>query len=37
MTARTRWGLISGVLGLFANVVASFIFGFCGPVVGLEL
>jgi len=34
MNARIRWGLISGVIGFFANIVASLIFGFCGPVIG---
>lgn len=33
MTAKVRWGLILGIVGLFVNTLASLIFAFCGPIV----
>lgn len=35
MQARTRIGLIVGVIGLVLNICVSAVLGFCGPVVSL--
>jgi hypothetical protein len=37
MTARIRWGLIAGVVGLFVNTLASLVFAFCGPIVSFGI
>lgn len=37
MTARIRWGLIAGVVGLFVNTIASLVFAFCGPIVSFGI
>jgi hypothetical protein len=37
MTARIRWGLIAGVVGLFVSTLASLVFAFCGPIVSFGI
>lgn len=37
MTAKVRWGVIIGIVGLFVNTIASLIFAFCGPIVSFGI
>jgi hypothetical protein len=37
MTAKVRWGLIAGLVGLFINTLASLVFAFCGPIVSFGI
>ena len=35
MSAKVRWGLIAGIVGLVINVCVATVFGLCGPLVSL--
>lgn len=37
MSAKVRWGVIIGIVGFFANTLASLIFAFCGPIVSFAI
>ena len=37
MTAQKRWGLITGIIGLIVNTLASLTFAFCGPIVAFGI
>ena len=37
MTAKVRWGLIAGLVGLFINTLASLVFPFCGPIASFGI
>ncbi len=37
MTAKVRWGLIAGLVGLFVNTFVSLVFAFCGPIVSFGI